>query len=118
MASTDAAHTLADIESDYGSDLDTDGEQAIAELLSELEAGAPKPFVLESIEEDALTELVPAVHLPKADAASVISDEELSARLERKAFREPSVEVEYDESSRKAWKSMLICWLGEYATDC
>ncbi|EON65576.1 hypothetical protein W97_04814 [Coniosporium apollinis CBS 100218] len=89
--------------SDYGSDLDTDGEDQLSQALSQFAADAPavKPFVPESIEQDDPPQL-PSAHVPRSSPPQPLpqrsSTSEQPARL--RALRSPSVEVEYDNGNR------------------
>ncbi|KAJ9667759.1 hypothetical protein H2201_001945 [Coniosporium apollinis] len=87
-------------ESDYGSDLDTDGEDQLSQALSQFAADAVKPFVLESIEQDEPQQL-PSAHVPRSSPSRHLpqrsSTGEQVARL--RALRSPSIEVEYDNNN-------------------
>ena len=77
-------------ESDYGSDLDTDGQQILEGIVSLLETAAVKPLVLERIEEDA----------PSSSPGTAIV-----SKIVQRAALASSVEIEYDEPSRTAFRS-------------
>ena len=99
------AEPLQDARSDYGSDLDTDGEQHVDALLTSIESGI-KPLVIESIEDDARG-ILPVAHVPRwrSSQDSELDDETLLL-AEARRFREPSVEYEYSKSSRTSFAGM------------
>ena len=101
--------------SDYGSDLD---EDALEELLSNSESQPlTQPLVLESIEE--YNPLPRAAHLPRSPTTSVYKQprsiwvDEDGVQFEVLArhgpLREPSVEVEYDQSNRITFSPTRTC---------
>lgn len=108
MTTSQPAPAVNGIESDYGSDLDTDGEDQLSQALSQFAADAVKPFVLESIEQDEPPQL-PSARVPRSSPSRPLpqrsSTSEQLARL--RALRSPSVEVEYDNDNRSTcrWRA-------------
>ena len=76
--------------SDYGSDFDTDGEEAVGELLAQLEGVSVKPLVLENIIEDVSSRCHAHVPLFSSQASHKSATEDQmdsggSAQMERDA---------------------------------
>lgn len=103
MATSSKPKLRKDSHSDYGSDLDTDSETLINNLLTEFETSATKSLVLESIEDDTGTALTSTLRTSKARSPFKVQQDELEVYLRQRALRSPSVEVEYDEHSRTSW---------------
>ncbi|KAL9062908.1 MAG: hypothetical protein Q9157_008546 [Trypethelium eluteriae] len=101
LTSFDAAEGA---ESDYGSDLDQDAEQIVDGLLSLLETTVAGPLVLESIEEDAPLASPKTAIIPKFAERDYTLETDLGLHILPRAAREASVEIEYDEPSRTAFR--------------
>ncbi|TKA63803.1 hypothetical protein B0A49_06323 [Cryomyces minteri] len=97
---------VTDAGSDYGSDFDTDGEQALNDILTEADGASQSDIfnVLESIEEH---EPAPStVRVPKVQSTRRYDlDAPVVLPNWDRPLREPSVEVEYDEVFRTSWTS-------------
>lgn len=91
-------------ESDYGSDLDQDSEQILDGVLSLLEAAAIKPLALESIEEDAPLSNPRTALVPKIAERNHALEVDLGLQFLSRNVHEASVEIEYDEPSRTAFR--------------
>ena len=103
MATSSKPKLRRDSHSDYESDFDTDSETLINNLLAEFETSATKSLILESIEDVTGTAPTGTLHVPKTQSSFKVQEDELEVYLRRRALRSPSVEVEYDESSRTSW---------------
>lgn len=103
MATSSKPKLRRDSHSDYESDFDTDSETLINNLLAEFETSATKSLVLESIEDVTGTAPTGTLHVPKTRSSFKVQEDELEVYLRQRALRSPSVEVEYDESSRTSW---------------
>jgi exonuclease V len=106
-------------QSDYGSDFDTDDETILTGLLSELEADAPKPLVLESIEDEPVTSPAPTRNPlvqkgRKRTSPQQYGEDVLEEDLRRRKLRSPSVEVEYAEHSRMSWNGKTCLFLHHF----
>ncbi|KAL9083386.1 MAG: hypothetical protein Q9165_008536 [Trypethelium subeluteriae] len=101
LTSFDAAEGA---ESDYGSDLDQDAEQIVDGLLSLLETTVEGSIVLESIEEDAPLASPKTAIIPKIAQRDYALETDLGLHILPRAAREASVEIEYDEPSRTAFR--------------
>ena len=92
---------LSELMSDYGSDID---ESALSELVAQAESHVSSVPLLESIEEHD-----PSPHatfLPRKRRTKTLIDEDgvaFEVLANDGPIREPSVEVEYDESNRTAF---------------
>ena len=92
-------------ESDYGSDLDDSDQQVLDGVLYLLESAAAKPLVLESIEEDVPLSSPKTAIVPKIVEKNNLLQEDLAWPILPNVIREASIEIEYDEPSRTAFRS-------------
>ncbi|KAI9712309.1 MAG: hypothetical protein M1820_001522 [Bogoriella megaspora] len=90
------------VESDYGSDFDTDGDEVVEGLLSLLEKGPTKSLPLEPIDEDGPSFPPGTAVIPKISPSAAV-EVDLGLRGLPRTAHEASVEIEYDELSRKAF---------------
>ena len=82
--------------SDYGSDFDTDGEEAIQELLTKVEDFGGKPLVLESLEEDVTSGCLAYVPLFSSQGSRRTTGRLYLSALEEQETRPAQAKIEYD----------------------
>ena len=89
---------VADAASDYGSDLGSEGEQELRDLLTTLEAKAAIPLELESLEVD-LTDHTASAHVPLRSSPHGKDLGDSDWLSEWRAARQLSQEIYYDAQS-------------------
>ena len=86
---------VADAASDYGSDLGSDGEQELRNLLTQLESSAAVPLELESLEVT-LADHTASAHVPLGSSPSGKDVGGSDCSPERREARQLSQEIYYD----------------------
>ncbi|KAF2195194.1 hypothetical protein K469DRAFT_545666 [Zopfia rhizophila CBS 207.26] len=86
---------------DYGSDLDSEDETLLGDVLSQIAATAPKTIIYPSIEDD--TDATGGVVIHQGLPSAISKDTTMEASPNKRVGQSPSVEVEYDRQSREVW---------------